>query len=51
MRCIQAGYAASAMLLRWEFAETADGLEWRSLSETEADWIWRNLLDPRLVFG
>jgi hypothetical protein len=51
MRCIQAGYAASAMLLTWEFAETADGLEWRSLCETDADWIWRNLLDPGLVSG
>jgi hypothetical protein len=51
MRCIQGGYAASAMLLTWEFSETAGVLERHSLSETEADWIWRNLLDPGLVFG
>jgi hypothetical protein len=25
--------------------------DWRSLSESEADWIWRNLLDPGLVYG
>ncbi len=51
MRCIQAGYAASAMLLSWEFAESASRIEWESLSRLDADWIWRNLLDPRLVFG
>jgi len=51
MRCLQAGYAASAMLLAWNFAESADGLEWHSPSESDAKWIWRNLLDPGLVFG
>jgi hypothetical protein len=51
MRCIQAGYATSAMLLTWHFAESASGLEWRSLSQADAEWIWGNLLDPKLVFG
>jgi hypothetical protein len=34
-----------------EFVQTADGLEWRSLSETEADWVSQKPLDPGLVFG
>ena len=50
IRCLQAGYAASAMLLCWTFAESdSGGLEWSSLSPTDADWIWRNLLDPNLT--
>ena len=51
MRCLQVGYAASAMLLTWEFDETANGLEWHSLSELEADWIWRNRASSPLMFG
>lgn len=50
MRCLQAGYAGSAMLLAWDFAESAEGLKWHSPSESDAEWIWRNLLDPSLVF-
>ena len=51
MRCIQAGYGASAMLLAWDFGESTDGLLWSPLSEENAEWIWKNLLDPALVFG
>jgi len=51
MQCIQAGYAASAMLLTWHFTESASGLEWRSFSQADAEWIWQNLLDPKLVSG
>jgi hypothetical protein len=51
MRCIQAGYAASAMLLAWNFIQSPDGLIWQPLSEDNAEWVWKNLLDPNLVFG
>lgn len=50
MRCIQAGYGASAMLLAWDFAESPGGLVWRPMSPENAEWIWENLLDPSLVF-
>jgi hypothetical protein len=51
VRCIQAGYAASAMLLAWDFAESPEGLAWRPLTEPDAKWIWKHLLDPQLAFG
>jgi hypothetical protein len=50
LRCIQAGYGASAMLLAWDFAESPDGLAWHGLAKESGDWIWQNLLDPSLVF-
>lgn len=50
MRCIQGAYAASAMLLAYEFADTADGLAWRPFSEPDAEWVWQNLLDPEISF-
>jgi hypothetical protein len=51
MRCLQAGYAASAMLLAWKFKDSAHGLEWHPFSASDGEWVWRNLLDPELVFG
>jgi len=51
MRCLQAAYAASTMLLAWKFVDSTDGLEWHPALESDAEWIWRNLLDPSLVFG
>ena len=38
------------MLLSWKFVDSADGLEWNSFSESDAEWVWENLLDPSLVF-
>ena len=51
MRCLQAGYAASAMLLTWTFHESGDRVFGTGPSEDELKWIWRNLLDPGLVWG
>lgn len=51
MRCLQCGYAACAMLLAWQFADSPDGLEWHAFSERDAEWVWSHVLDPALVFG
>jgi hypothetical protein len=51
VRCLQAGYAASAMLLAWTFDQSGDRLSGTPPSKDELRWIWQNLLDPRMVFG
>jgi hypothetical protein len=50
MRCLQAGYAASAMLLTWTFEESGDGVLATEPGDSELKWIWQNLLDPGLVW-
>jgi hypothetical protein len=50
-RCLQAGYAASAMLLAWSFRESADRVVGTAPGPVELRWIWQNILDPELVFG
>jgi hypothetical protein len=50
-RCIQAGYAASAMLLAWTFEESGNRVIGTAPGEPQLRWIWQNLLDPSLVFG
>jgi hypothetical protein len=41
----------ASVLLAWDFAETPEGLAWHPLTGADAEWIWKNLLDPRLAFG
>jgi hypothetical protein len=50
MRCLQAGYGASAMLLRWSFDDDMPNLIASAPSEEDLAWIWKEILDPRLVF-
>ena len=50
MRCLQAGYGASAMLLGWRFDDDGAGFAAWGPNHEEVDWIWNNILDPNLVF-
>jgi hypothetical protein len=50
MRCLQAGYGASAMLLFWRFEDDRSGLLARGPDREEVAWVWHNILDPNLVF-
>jgi hypothetical protein len=50
MRCLQAGYGASAMLLCWSFEDNGPGFVARGPNHEEVAWVWNNILDPNLVF-
>lgn len=51
MRCLQGGYGASAMLLRWSFDDEMPDLVASAPCEEDLAWIWKEILDPQLVFG
>ncbi len=50
MRCLQAGYGASALLLNWNFDENAPRFVASTPEQAHVDWIWEQILDPHLVF-
>ena len=49
-RCLQAGYGASALLLRWSFDDEMPQLVASAPGEKDMAWIWNEILDPKLVF-
>lgn len=49
-RCLQAGYGASALLLRWRFDDGMPNLVASAPGEEDVAWIWNEILDPQLVF-
>jgi hypothetical protein len=49
-RCLQAGYGASAILLRWSFDDEMPDLIAGTPRERDMAWIWEEILDPQLVF-
>lgn len=49
VRCLQAGYGASALLLRWSFDDEMPQLVARAPGEGDI-WIWHEILDPDLAF-
>jgi hypothetical protein len=49
-RCLQAGYGASALLLRWSFDDDMPHLVASVPREKDMAWIWSEILDPQLVF-
>ncbi|HYW37347.1 MAG TPA: hypothetical protein VE957_04470 [Terriglobales bacterium] len=49
-RCLQAGYGASALLLRWSFDDGMPNLVASAPVEKDMAWIWSEILDPQLVF-
>jgi hypothetical protein len=50
VRCLQAGYGASALLLRWSFDDDMTNLVASGPGEEDIAWIWHEILDPQLVF-
>jgi hypothetical protein len=50
MRCLQAGYGASALLLRWSFADGMPNLVASAPGEKDMAWIWKDIRNPQLVF-
>jgi hypothetical protein len=51
MRCLQAGYAASALLLRWDFDDDVPDHVVSGPEEDDIAWVLQNILDPGFVFG
>ena len=49
VRCLQAGYGASALLLRWSFDDEMPQLVARAPGEGDI-WIWHEILNPELAF-
>ena len=49
VRCLQGGYGASALLLRWSFNEELPDLVANSPGAGD-EWIWNEILDPDLAF-
>jgi hypothetical protein len=49
-RCLQAGYGACALLLRWSFDDGMPNLVASTPGEKDRAWIWNEILDPQLVF-
>jgi hypothetical protein len=50
VRCLQAGYGAYALLLRWSFDDDMTNLVANGPREEDMAWIWKEILDPQLVF-
>jgi hypothetical protein len=50
MRCLQAGYGASALLLSWDFDDDSPGFVATAPEQARVEWIWEHILDPHLVF-
>jgi hypothetical protein len=50
VRCLQAGYGACALLLRWSFDDGMTNLVANGPREEDMAWIWKEILDPQLVF-
>ena len=49
MRCLQAGYGAAALLLRWSFDDEMPNLVAAAPGEKDG-WIWDEILNPQLSF-